>query len=122
MISSVGLSPNPLQVAAVSNYPEPQSVTQVRQFFGLTSYYRRFIGQFAKIAAPLHNLMRKDVSWKWNEECQKAFECLKQLLVQAPILAYPNFEQVCKGIGAVLSQVHNVLTKYHNSYCHEEND
>ena len=52
VISSAGLSPNPKQVAAVSNYPQPQSLTQVRQFLGLTSYYRRFIGQFAKIAAP----------------------------------------------------------------------
>eukprot|EP00731_Ephydatia_muelleri_P007839 Em0004g177a len=93
VISSEGLSPNPKQVAAVTNYPQPQSLTQVRQFLGLTSYYRRFIGQFAKIAAPLHNLTRKDVSWKWNEECQQAFECLKQKLVQAPILAYPNFER-----------------------------
>ena len=112
VISSEGLSPNPKQVAAVTNYPQPQSLTQVRQFLGLTSYYRRFIGQFAKIAAPLHNLTRKDVSWKWNEECQQAFECLKQKLVQAPILAYPNFERdfvletdaSVKGIGAVLSQ------------------
>eukprot|EP00731_Ephydatia_muelleri_P011030 Em0005g1616a len=112
VISSAGLSPNPKQVAAVSNYPQPQSLTQVRQFLGLTSYYRRFIGQYAKIAAPLHNLTRKDVSWEWNEECQKAFECLKQKLVQAPILTYSNFERdfvletdaSVKGIGAVLSQ------------------
>ena len=82
----------------------------MRQFLGLTSCYRRFIGQFAKIATPLHNLTRKDVSWKWDEECQQAFESLKQKLVQAPILAYPNFERdfvlemdaSVKGVGSVL--------------------
>ena len=96
-------------MATVSNYPQPQSLTQVHQFLGLTSYYRRFSGQFAKIAAPLHNLTRKD---EWNEVCQQAFQCLKQKLVQAPILSYPIFEQdfvlemdaSVKGIGAVLSQ------------------
>ena len=61
IITPQGLRPNPKQVSAVVEYPVPESVTQVRQFLGLTSYYRHFIGQFAKVASPLHNLTRKDV-------------------------------------------------------------
>ena len=74
VITPGGLQPNPKHVGAVTQFPIPDSVTQVRQFLGLTSFYRRFIGQFAKIAAPLHNLLRKDVEFAWTAECQSAFE------------------------------------------------
>ena len=79
----------------------------------MTSYYRRFIGRFAKIAAPLYHLTKKEVKWEWSKECQLAFEALKQKLIQAPVLVYPDFEQkfiletdasLC-GLGAVLSQM-----------------
>ena len=86
--------------------PVPESVTNVCQFLGLTSYYRRFIAQFAKGAAPLHALTHKDVVFDWSAEA------LKVAITQSPVLAYPNFDidfiletdASVKGLGAVLSQ------------------
>ena len=97
------------KVNAVTQFPVPTSTTQVRQFVGLTSYYRRFIESFA---APLHNLTRKDVEFRWTTECQEAFDTLKKKMVEAPVLVYPNFDlgftletdANYQGLGAVLSQ------------------
>lgn len=63
LITPQGLQPNPERVRAVTDFPAPKTVTQIRQFIGLTSYYRRIIERFAKIAAPLHNLTRKEVEF-----------------------------------------------------------
>ena len=113
IITASGLHPNPKQIAAVQDFPRPQTIHQPRQYLGLTSYYRRFIGRFAKIAAPLYHLTKKEVKWEWSKECQLAFETLKQRLIQAPVLVYPDFEQKfiletdasLRGLGAVLSQM-----------------
>ena len=77
-----GLKPNPKQAKAVIEFPVPESMTNVRQFLGLTSYYRRFIAQFAKVAAPLHALTRKDAVFRWTAECQEAFEGLKAVITR----------------------------------------
>ena len=63
LIMPHGLQPNPERVRAITDFPAPMSTTQVRQFIGLTSYYRRFIEQYAKIAAPLHNLTNKEMNF-----------------------------------------------------------
>ena len=67
LITADGLKPNPKEVKAVIR---PSSATSVRQFLRLTSHYRRFIHQFAKIAAPLHALTCKEVRFEWTEECE----------------------------------------------------
>ena len=77
---------------AAVEFPVPESVTNVRQFLGLMSYYRRFIAHFAKVAAPLHALTRKDAVFRWSTECQEAFEALKAAITRSPMLAYPNFD------------------------------
>jgi len=85
---------------------------QLRRFLGLTSYYRRFVNQFAKVAEPLHRLTCKNVVFEWSQECQTSFEELKKRLVIPPVLAYPNFDvdfvletdASHQGLGAVLSQ------------------
>lgn len=90
----------------------PESVTNVRQFLGLTSYYRHFIAQLAKVAALLHALTRKEAVFRWSTECQEAFEAFKAAITRSPVLAYPNFDvdfvletdASVKGLGAVLSQ------------------
>ena len=112
VITPHGLQPNPQQVAAVQDFPVPENVSQVRQFIGLTSYYRRFINRFADTAAPLHGLTRKNAEFQWTPACQSAFEALKEKLVNAPVLVYPSFDRPfvletdasVRGLGAVLSQ------------------
>ena len=112
ILTPKGLQPNPKQVAAVQEFPVPRNVSELRQFLGLTSYYRRFIAQFSRVASPLHNLTRKDIKWDWNEDCQVAFEQLKRKLLTSPILEYPDFEAdfvletdaSIQGLGAILSQ------------------
>ena len=99
-------------VEAVQEFPVPTHVSQVCQFLGLTSYYRRFIKGFAEIASPLHSLTKKNAEFVWSEECQLVFDSLKQKLTTAPVLVYPNFNQSfvletdtsIKGLGTVLSQ------------------
>lgn len=112
MVTAEGLKPNAAQVEAVTSYPVPANVKDVRQFLGLASYYRRFVPCFAKIAAPLHHLLTKGITFNWTLECQQAFEDLKDKLVNSPVLAYPDFNKSfvletdasIRGLGAVLSQ------------------
>ena len=87
-------------------------MTDVRSFLGLAPYYRRFIQDFAEIAASLHRLIAKTTEFKWTPECDQAFRVLKEKLVSAPVLAFPCFGEEfvvdCDasdyGLGAVISQ------------------
>ena len=115
IISARGVSPDPGKIDKVKCFPVPRDVTQVRQFLGLASYYRRFVPQFAKIAAPIHGLLKKENASAWTPECEAAFKKLKEALTSAPVLVYPKFghehEFVLEtdasyvGLGAVLSQL-----------------
>jgi len=69
-----GLKTNSRTVNAVKEYPQPQSVKEIRQFLGLSSYHRLFIKNFAALAQPLTALTRNNVEFKWTEECQEAFD------------------------------------------------
>ena len=107
-----GLKTNDRLVAAVQDFPQPQNIRNARRFLGMSSYYRRFIPQFAQ---PLHSLTQKGASFHWSAECQEAFDTLKLKLTMAPVLAYPSCEKPytmetdasLSGLGAVLSQVHD---------------
>ena len=110
-VSEDGMSADPAKLDAVKTFPIPTDVKKVRSFVGLASYYRRFVPDFAKIARPLHNLT-KNARFQWTDDCQRAFEQLKEALVTAPVLAYPDFSRPFRletdasgeGLGAVLSQ------------------
>ena len=114
LISKRGIQPDPLKTDKVNNFPRPTSLTSLRSFLGLASYYRRFVPHFATVAAPLHRLTKKDTPFEWNQDCETAFSQLKSLLTQAPVLVYPQFGQGCSfqletdasgvGLGAILSQ------------------
>ena len=115
VISTKGVRPDPAKIEKVQCYPVPTDATQVRQFLGLASYYRRFMPAFAKISAPLRALITKHAIFQWTVECEKAFCELKRLLTTAPVLAYPRFgpdrsfiletDASGVGLGAVLSQL-----------------
>ena len=136
VVSDKGVSTDPEKISAVHEWPTPTSVSSLRSFLGLCSYYRRFVRGFSTIASPLHCLTEKGKDFVWTQECDVAFQRLKQALSQAPVLAYPTSEDTFvvdtdasnSGVGAVLSQVQDgeekviayfsrSLTKLERRYC-----
>ena len=93
IVSRGGISASPDKTKAVRNYPTPVNVKEVRSFLGLASFYRRLVPQFAQIAKPLTELLRKDAQFKWNEPQQSAFVNLKTVLCSDRVLAYPDFRE-----------------------------
>ena len=90
IINEHGIKPDPKKVEAIRTLPAPTTVKQVRSFIGMSSYYRRFIPNFSTIAEPLIALTRKYARFHWDEQCQKAFDFLKDSLTVVPLLAYPD--------------------------------
>ena len=136
VVSRNGVAVDPDKTKVVHEWPEPRDKHEVRSFLGLCTYYRRFVPGFANIAKPLTRLTEENRQFAWNEECQNAFEHLKQILVSAPVLAYPkrdgkfvlDTDASNVGIGGVLSQVQDghekvigyfskVLSKPERNYC-----
>ena len=75
------------------NWSTPKTVRDVRKFLGLANYYRRFVKDFAKLAKPLNNLTRKEEKWMWGEEQQRAFEQLKTVFTNRPLLVAPDLDK-----------------------------
>ena len=92
IVSEEGIATDPAKLEPVQRFPKPGDVNSLRSFLGLASYYRWFIPQFSKIAAPLYFLTKTGVPFDWTESCQESFEQLKQLLTKSPVLAFPDFE------------------------------
>ena len=91
ILTPAGILPDPDKISAFKTYRVPKSVKNVRQFLGATGLYRRFIEGYSKITRPLHYLTKKDVKFAWNDECQKAFNTLKDALTRDSLLGYPDF-------------------------------
>ncbi len=116
IVSAEGISTDPDKIAAVAKWPVPVKAPDLRSFLGFTSYYRRFIKNYLRIAKPLHELVAnveaRHTEYEWSEACQEAFDMLKMRCVEAPILAYPNFDKPFIvhtdtsgiGLGAILYQ------------------
>jgi hypothetical protein len=117
IISADGIATDPAKVTAVQNWPVPTNVHDVRAFLGLCSYYRRFVPEFARVAAPLTDLTRYDVhevAELWGAAHQRAFDELKRLVTSAPLLAHadPTLPYTLRtdasdyALGSVLMQEH----------------
>ncbi|CAN6723545.1 unnamed protein product [Malus baccata var. baccata] len=112
IVSERGIEVDKSKIDLVRYLPSPTSVREVRSFLGHAGFYRRFIKDFSKISNPLCRLLQKDVAFDFNEECEKAFNHLKEMLTSAPIIVPPDwslpFELMCDGsdyaLGAVLGQ------------------
>jgi len=89
-ISDLGIGTDPKKMKTVSDRPKPETVKDVRASVGLTSYYQRFVHNFAKIAAPLNAIARKNQRFQWSDDAQVSFDTLKDAMITAPILAMPN--------------------------------
>lgn len=88
-----GIAVDPEKIEAVKGWREPSTVKGVQSFLGFCNFYRRFVSEYGRIAKPLTNLTRKDITFRWTNECQLAFEDLKKRLLEAPVLAYFSFEK-----------------------------
>jgi len=99
------------KVQGVIEWPVPRSIKDVQKFLELANYYRWFVKDFAKIAKPLHEIMRKETKWSWEERQQKVFEKLKERFMIEPVLVTPDLDKEIRveadasdfAIGEVLS-------------------
>ena len=122
VVSGKGISTNPKKIEAVSKWPTPRTVYDVRSFLGFVGYYRRFIKNFSRITKPIREVITglenqskraaKKTYIEWTDAADTAFEHLKAMCVSTPILAYPNYQlpftlhtdSSTDGLGAVLYQ------------------
>ena len=88
LISPEGISPLPNKLDSIKHMPAPNSAKEIKQFLGLTGYYRKFVPRFADISRPLTTLTKKDAKFEWTSVCQKSFELLKEALCGEPVLKY----------------------------------
>jgi hypothetical protein len=114
IVSTDGVSVDPAKVSAVQNWQPPATVKGVQSFLGFCNFYRRFIRDYGRIAKPLHRLTKHDAVFEFDNNCQAAFEELKDRLCSSPILRYydPALECLLETdasdgvVAAVLSQLH----------------
>jgi hypothetical protein len=93
IVSKEGIAIDPSKVTAVTEWEPPKNVGEIRSFLGLAGYYRRFIKNFSKIAKPMTELLKKEMKFKWTDDCEISFQELKTRLVSAPILCLPDLEK-----------------------------
>ena len=138
VISEQGIEPDPEKLKTVSEWPTSKTLTELRAFVALASYYRRHVERFAKIAKPLHELTntKKNRPFSWAKKQQRAFEELKARLISYPVLATPlptgkyvvdndasNFalgailQQEQAGTLRVIAYASRVLDSAEQSYC-----
>ena len=105
------------KVEAVMSWERSKSVFEIHSFLGLVGYYRRFIEDFSRLAAPMTRLTRKEVKFDWDDRCEKAFQELKRRLTSAPILIVSDrgqgytvyYDASRAGLGCVLMQFGRVV-------------
>jgi hypothetical protein len=116
IVSENGILPDPDKVAAVNKLPVPRNVADVRSFLGATGYFHDHIPDYAFKSAPLRALLKKNTPFTWTDDCQQAFENLKEDLVSPRCLRMPDLTRPFVlttdwskvAIGAVLSQLQPV--------------
>ena len=112
ILSGEGIKPDPKKIQAIVEAPTPNSVSALKSFLGLCTYYNRFVPQFSSILCPLYNLTQKDVPFQWTAVHEQAFNAIKEAMGKANLLE--NFNPEAKlilevdaspvGVGAVLKQ------------------
>ena len=121
LVSRFGIATDPAKVVAIKATKHPTNLTELRSWISIMGYYRRFVRDFSRIAAPLRQLLKKDVPYQWDKAEQTAFSTLKNALITAPILVFSNFDKPFRldidrsklGLGAILSQQQSGSKLYH---------
>ncbi|XP_050553385.1 uncharacterized protein K02A2.6 [Spodoptera frugiperda] len=111
IIDKKGLRPDTNKLEAISNAPRPENITQLKSFLGMLNYYGKFISNLSTLLYPLHNLLKKEVRWKWDHCCEQAFIEAKRVLLGDRVLAHYeegrplvlSVDSSAYGLGAVLA-------------------
>ena len=112
IVCKQGLMVDPAKIDIIVNLPPPKTVRHLCTTLGHNGYYRKLIKGYVQINAPMDKLLKKDVTFQWNEECQKSLDILKEKMVTAPILVFHdqnreflvNVDASCIALGVVLAQ------------------
>ena len=112
-ITAEGIQPLPSKVKAIKEAPVPSNVTELKAYLGLLTYYGKFLPNLSTTLAPLYALLRKDASWNWGDDQEKAFKRSKELLTSSSLLVHfdPKLKLTLAcdastyGIGAVLAHI-----------------
>jgi hypothetical protein len=106
------VKPREAKIQSIVSYPVPTTRKELMRFLGMAGYYRKFCSNFSDIVIPLTNLLGKQATFCWSTSCQQAFERVKAILMNSPVLSAPDFEKPFKlavdasdlGVGAVMFQ------------------
>ena len=112
VVSAQGVHVNPEKIKVINDWPEPRTASELRSFLGLANFFRKFVMRFSTLALPLTKLSAQEHEFSFDDCARKAFQDIKNALIQAPVLAVPDpskgYELVCDasgfGCGAVLLQ------------------
>jgi RNase H-like domain found in reverse transcriptase len=121
IVGEDGIEVDPEKISVLRNWQPPNTVRGIQSFLGFCNFYRRFIKNYGRIARPLTKLMSKNVPFKFDEACQKAFRELKNRLLSVPILIHYRPNRATKletdssdgVVGAVLSQLYEEDNQWH---------
>ncbi|XP_033305884.1 uncharacterized protein K02A2.6-like [Bombus bifarius] len=124
IVSGNTIKPSAHKTKAVANFPKPTSVRKVQSFLGLTGYFRKFIRDYAKIAKPLTDLLKKEIDFRFGDRESEAFETLKAALTSGPVLTLYRIgaetelhtDAPAEGYGAILMQLGLNDGKFHPVY------
>jgi hypothetical protein len=93
IVCKQGLLVDLVKITVIVNLPAPKTVCQLRAALGHTGYYMKFIKGYAQFTTPMEKLLRKDTKFQWNDECQHGLDTLKEKMVTASILVFPDWEK-----------------------------
>lgn len=114
IIDRNGLHPDPSKVEAIVKAPTPRNVTQLKSFLGLINYYAKFIPNISSLLHPLYELLKKDQTWIWSDNCEYIFNKIKNMLASDKVLGHYDaslplvlaVDSSAYGLGAVLAHLY----------------
>jgi len=116
--------PSTCKIEAIRKFPEPSNIKQVQSFLGLSGYFRKFVSKYSLIARPLTNLLKSNAKFCFGKEEKKAFNCLKDVLCNKPVLRLYRVNAATElhtdasidGYGAILLQKNDEDSAFHSVY------